>query len=148
MKSIQFGSAVYKLVSNVNVSQTHFQATILKENNTVEAIAQAASAATEFKILSESGETEAIYTGFTKRVAVNYYHVDNNDVVSVEFENTDLLSAINDLGTAVDSVSATVSGQASSISALSGEIAALTESQDAQDMAIDDLATAVGELEG
>lgn len=140
MKTILFGSAKYDLVDNVNVHGTRFQATIYKGEQSVEQIAANTVGVSEIKVYDEEQSLLGVYNGYTERVAISLYQVDGHDVVSIELENSDVASK-------VDELSANAEVQAAAITDVADEIASLADSQAIQDEAINDLAEAVGGLE-
>jgi hypothetical protein len=94
----------------------------------------------EIKIYDEEQSLLGVYNGYTERVAISLYQVDGHDVVSIELENSDVASK-------VDELSANAEVQAAAITDVADEIASLADSQAIQDEAINDLAEAVGGLE-
>ena len=140
MKTILFGSAKYDLVDNVNVHGTRFQATIYKGEQSGEQIAANTVGVSEIKVYDEEQSLLGVYNGYTERVAISLYQVDEHDVVSIELENSDVASK-------VDELSANAEVQAAAITDVADEIASLADSQAIQDEAINDLAEAVGGLE-
>ena len=50
MKTIKFKTTAYKLVDNVNAFASHFQATVEKENHTVDSIAAEATNANKIYV--------------------------------------------------------------------------------------------------
>ncbi len=140
MKTILFGSARYDLVDNVNVHGTRLQATIYKGEQSVEQIAANTVGVAEIKVYDEEQSLLGVYNGYTERVAISLYQVNGHDVVSVELENSDVASKVEEL-------SVNAEAQAAAITDVADEIASLADSQAVQDEAINDLAEAVGGLE-
>lgn len=140
MKTILFGSARYDLVDNVNVHGTRLQATIYKGEQSVEQISANTVGVSEIKVYDEEQSLLGVYNGYTERVAISLYQVDGHDVVSIELENSDVASKVDELSSAADL-------QAGAIEGLAEEISAINESQALQDGAIEGLAEAVGGLE-
>jgi len=141
MKTIKFHTKEYELVGN-NVSLSHFQATIVKGENTFDEIIEDVSDVTEIKIL-ENGETVAVYNGYNERLAVSIYE---NNNISVELINSDIQSQLNALAASITSVKNNVQTQDAAIEDLAGTVDGLADSQDAQDLAIEDLANAVSSI--
>lgn len=141
MRTIKFHTKEYELVGN-NVSLSHFQATIVKGENTFDDIVEDVTGVTEIKIL-EDGETTAVYNGYTTRLAISIYE---NDNVSIELINNDIQSQLNTLATSINNVESNVETQGAAIADLGSTVSDVVDNQQAQDAAITDLAGAVDGL--
>lgn len=112
---IKFHKILYVLKDNVNVMPAHFQATIDKGDNTFDDVIADTVDVEEITVYNDDNEVTAIYTGYTKRIAICIYP---NDNVSVELENTDITGAINTLTQQMSEVQNTQEQQASAIEEL------------------------------
>lgn len=103
MRTIKFKTTEYQLVDHENVMPSGIQATLLKEDHTVEEIAEDASGAEEIKVY-EDETLVATYTGYTDLRNVSMYY--NNDVlvVSVEVDNHDVYAQMNNLTEQVSNI--------------------------------------------
>ena len=149
MRYIKVNSTSFKLASNENVSASRLQATILKEANTVEAIAAAFDGSSKIDILEDS-EVVATYNGYSSVLGVvlrKDQTVDHSgtvaDTVSVELLNVDLQAQLDALDAKVKRVESTQASQAATISTIDSAVTDLGESQTDQDLAIEDLAEVV-----
>lgn len=142
---IKFHDTLYNLIANPNVMSTHFQATFEKSDNTFDAIATDTLNTDEITVY-DGEEVKAIYSGFTKRIAL--YVLDGNEHVSVEFENTNIQSQIDSLTATLSAVQEAQATTDSAIAELGDTVNSVAETNDTQDEAINDLATAVDELSG
>ncbi len=142
---IKFHESMYNLVNTPNVMSTHFQATFEQGDNTFDAIATDTLGTDEITVY-DGEEVKAIYSGFTKRIAL--YVLDGNESISVEFENTNIQSQIDSLTAKLSAVQETQATTDSAIAELGETVNSVSETNDTQDEAINDLATAVDELSG
>lgn len=105
MRYIQFHDIKYSLISRENVMPLHFQATIKKENYSVESISEDAINAEEIKVYEEE-EQVAIYKGYTDLLTVSMYEALGKTVVSVELLNHNYEQQLNDLSVSMLEVEA------------------------------------------
>lgn len=117
MRTIIFRETQYELASRENVMPLHFQATIVKENYSVESIAEDARNAEEIKIY-EDEEQVAIYKGYTDLLTVSMYEALGKTVVSVELLNHNYEQQLNDLSASMIKVEAKQAKQEEAIAEL------------------------------
>ena len=94
MKTIKFKTKVYELADDPNVMPSHFQASIVGGDNSIDEIIDEATDISSITLF-EDGETIAIYYEFKTLFVVSYSK--DNDIISVEMLNTDLEAQINAL---------------------------------------------------
>ena len=142
MKTIKFGNTAFDLVDAINVNATRLQATVFKQNHTVDEIASVVSSAEIIKVYD--GETlVGQYTGYTSPIAFTLH----DDTVSIELQNTDYDEVLNSLKSTVDTHTESIASIDAGITDLATEITDLNESQLSQDAAIEDLAESMAEME-
>lgn len=152
MDKISFKTKVYDLKNAINASSVRLQASVIKGDASFEEIIDEATGANEIRLIDgETGATKAVYIGFTKPVAFSFML---DDFVSVELENTDILTKIEiieaktadnaqEIAAVNDSVTALSDEMSSSVSNIQSEIGNLNETQLSQDAAIEDLASLI-----
>lgn len=114
MSKIAFHNTLYELASSPNITPFHFQASIYKGDNTYDFIIdQDTLNVSEIKIYNDDNEIIGIYTGYSHRVAITI--MEGSDSVSVELENTDVMSQINALTNNVAALQAMQNSQQTSI---------------------------------
>ena len=131
MKQIKFNSTAFDLVGDVNVDTTRLQATVYKGELSVDEIARTTKDCNIIQVV-EDKKILGQYSGYTKPIAYSLnYLASGEPTVSIELENQDITSQINDL-------KEQISSQADVVTGISGSITRLDE-------AIDGLATIIGE---
>jgi seryl-tRNA synthetase len=167
MRKVRFGTHLYDLVDHENVNPSYFQATVYKGTSSVDEIAEATKTAPAIYIYNDD-ELVAQYEGYTTPVAFSLGYDDNNDaIVSIEMNNTNVLGQIANIQATVNqhseeiaSIDAGVSDLAeeqatqaeyigsidAGIADLADEVAELEETQMSQDAAIEDLAAGMAEM--
>lgn len=143
MKTIKFKTTQFELASDVNASPSHFQASIVKGDTSVDSVIAEAGDSTSITI-SEDGETVAVYNGYSTLFVVNY--TKGSEIISVEMLNEDFQAQIDAISASVSDVASAQSTQDAAINDLAGSVSELTDSQQTQDAAIEDLAEYVAEL--
>ena len=144
MRTVKFNSTEYTLVDHENVLSSSFQATILKEDYSVEDITEEATGAEEIKVYD--GDTLlGVYDGYVDRIAISLYTAKDADVVSVELQNADVMAQLDSLTASVEAQATVISSQDAAITDLASEVAVLDETQASQDAAIEDIASIVYE---
>jgi hypothetical protein len=128
MKQIRFDSTVFDLVSNPNISIDRLQATILKGENTVESIANAATNAETIAIL-EDGEVIGLYNDYNILIATVLrkdqeidFEGTTADTVSVELRSNDIAVQIETLDSNLGRVESRQNSQGAQISNLGVEV--------------------------
>ena len=144
MQTVKFGNKEYELVG-VSKTAAKLSITIKKNADTVDAIANAADGNNAVDIYSD-GELTTRYSGFSKLFVIYLIKGGEFDTVSIELDNTDLAAQIDALAGDVSAVQSTVNSQNASINNLSSSVNNLTESQEIQDLAIEDLAEALSDV--
>lgn len=142
---IRFDDVEYQLVNDgaYNVETTHFQATIIKEG-TLDSIVENVTGVEEIEIVNDNDEIIAVFTGYTRRLAVVLY--EDAEEVSVELLNTDIEGQIRNITDSISEIQEVQATQESAISDLGEMTDALSEANDTQDLAIEDLAEVVDSL--
>ena len=125
MRYIQFNDIKYSLVDHENVLAASFQATLLKEDYSVEDIAEDATSAEEIKIY-EDDDLVATYIGYTDMRAISMYENEKEMVVSVELDNQDVYSQLNNLAQEISDIEEVQDAHTNNLSELNEEIEALT----------------------
>lgn len=97
MEIIIFNQKEYELYQKPNVSTTHFQASIKRNDYSIDDILEDIS---DFTIITvkEDEEVIGVYSGYTNFIALT---VLNNDVISVEFANVNFQAQLDSLGETV-----------------------------------------------
>ena len=142
---IKFNNTLFELVDNINVDAMHFQATVYKGNNTVESIVSAVESAEVIKVY-ENETLIGQYEGYTKPIAYSLYTVDNEDVVSIELQNVDIMATVSAIQNTVNTHSEAIESIDAGIVDLAEEVDTLNETQLSQDAAIEDLAEGMAEM--
>lgn len=125
MRYIQFNEIKYNLIDHENVLASSFQATILKEDYSVEDIAEDATSAEEIKVY-EDDELVATYTGYTDMRAISMYELEEGMVISIELDNHDVYSQLNNLTQMVGDIEEVQDAHTNNLSELNEEVAELT----------------------
>jgi len=141
MRKIKFHTAEYEVVG-INVTAVRFAVTLKKGDATIDSIV-ADSVNAENITITEDDTVKAIYSGYTKRIAISIYDDEN---VSIELMNTDLEAQIVAIENSVNAVQSTVSSVQAEQANQGAAIEGLADSQATQDLAIEDLGDAVSEL--
>ena len=130
--------ATYTLAGPINREDVHMQASILKENHTIDEILVNSNGNEVIKITDDAGNVMQVLTGYTNMYALNVMN-NASGVVSVEFYNEQLKTNFGQLASRVDSIAAAQNSQATQINDINDQ-------QATQDLAIEDLGEAVSEL--
>lgn len=146
MRKVKFGTHLYDLVDHENVNPSYFQATVYKNTSSVDEIAEAAKTAPAIYIYNDD-ELVAQYEGYTTPVAFSLGYDDNNDaIVSIEMNNTNILGQIADIQASVNQHSEEIASIDAGVADLAEEVDTLNETQLSQDAAIEDLAEGIAEM--
>ena len=151
MKTVKFKSDVaYKIASDINVSFSRFQATLVKEDHDFESIVSDVDNCPEIKVYDESGAVIGTYQGYLSRLAISQYDIEiggvPTTVVSVELINNDVQAQIDAIGQQIRDINSTQASQSSAIADLGTTVSAISDTQDVQSGAIDDIGTAVYDI--
>ena len=125
MRTIKFKTTEYQLVDHENVLASSFQATLLKESYTVEEIAEDTVNAEEIKVY-EDEELVATYTGYTDMRAISMYGHEEGMVVSVELDNHDVYSQLNNMAEDISAIEEVQDAHTNNLAELNEEVADLT----------------------
>lgn len=125
MRTIKFHTTEYQLVDHENVMPSGIQATLLKEDHTVEEIAEDATGAEEIKVY-EDETLVATYTGYTDMRAISMYGHEEGMVVSVELDNHDVYSQLNNMAEDISAIEEVQDAHTNNLSELNQEVAELT----------------------
>ena len=125
MRTIKFKTTEYQLVDHENVLASSFQATLLKESYTVEEIAEDTVHAEEIKVY-EDEELVATYTGYTDMRAISMYGHEEGMVVSVELDNHDVYSQLNNMAEDISAIEEVQDAHTNNLAELNEEVADLT----------------------
>ena len=125
MRTIKFHTTEYQLVDHENVMPSGIQATLLKEDHTVEEIAEDATGAEEIKVY-EDETLVATYTGYTDMRAISMYGHEEGMVVSVELDNHDVYEQMNNLTEQVSNIEDVQDAQAENIAELNTRVDDIT----------------------
>ena len=145
MNKIQFNTIKYDLVDPVNRSASDFQATIVKGNNTLDAIISDAKSSEVIKVY-DGNVVVATYEGYTMFKAASTYLNNDVDVVSIELLSADFQTQLNNMDSEITSLQSAQETQALAIEDLATSVSDLNDSQSIQDLAIEDLGEVVSEL--
>ncbi len=141
---IRFDDAEYTLASShVNVTPDHFQADVLKGEQTIDDLIDNVQGTEEIRVIDEDGSVMGVYRGYSEIIAIHTY---DGIEVSVELQNKDIKSQINALTQALAKVEGIQSNQESMIVQVTEVANDLAVSQNVQDYAIEDLAEVVSDL--
>lgn len=121
MRTIKFHTTEYQLVDHENVLASSFQATLLKESYTIESIIEDITNTEEIKIY-ENEEIVAIYTGYTIMRAISIYMNENDIVISVELDNYDVYSQLNNITEALSTIEEIQNVHTDDITELNAEV--------------------------
>lgn len=116
---IKFHETLYELVDS-NALFGRLQATIKKGDHTYDSIIEDTVNAEEITVYDDQDEVQAIYTGYTKRIAISII-----EDISIELQNVNFEKQLQDLNDAVSS-------QQSSIDTLNSQVSDLTPYVDSQ----------------
>lgn len=100
---IKFLNEIYNLYEPPNVTQTHFQASIKKDDYDLSSLVDEINESNTIIIYDDDDTELSVLTGFTKPVAISCMFSDNT-IVSVELENEDVFTMINTLSEKVESI--------------------------------------------
>ena len=121
MRTLKFNSIEYRLVDHENVMPSEFQATIFKEDYSMEDIAEDAQNNEEIKIYDDD-VLVATYTGYTDMRAISMYAHDSDMVVSIELDNHDVYSMLNDMAQDISEIEDVQDAHSNNISELNQQI--------------------------
>lgn len=134
---VKFKETMYEVIGNViNVMPDHFQATVKKEEHTIDEIIEDAVGNDVITTYDDEGELMGTYNGYKDLIAVCTMDGYN---VSVELKNTSMQEQINAL-------MATQSSQGNRLEQVADVANDLVNSQATQDLAIEDLGEVVSDL--
>ena len=146
MRKVKFGTVLLNLVDHENVNPSYFQATVFQNELSVEDIAIAAKTTNVIYIYNDD-ELVAQYEGYTTPVAFSLSYDDNNDaIISIEMNNTNILGQIANIQASVDQHSEEIASIDAGVADLAEEVDTLNETQLSQDAAIEDLAEGIAEM--
>lgn len=122
---IKFHEIEYSLLDIPNATYDHFQATIFKDEYSLDDIFDDIQGIERIEV-TDGDEVVRIYTSYSTFIALSTYYLDpETRIISIELSNDNIQNQINRQGE---------------------EIAELIDSQETQDLAIEDLAEAVSDL--
>ena len=154
MKQIKFNNTLYSLATDVVNDAATLRATILKEENTIPAVANTVANVQDIYVI-DNGVIVAQYVGFTNLVALDIFTDYPSplgpgvaDVISITLQNANIQQQIDNIYNSVVSIEETQVTTDTAIADLGDAVGELADSQATQDLAIEDLAEAVSNLEG
>lgn len=100
---IKFLNEIYNLYEPPNITQTHFQASIKKDDYDLSSLIDEINESNTIVVYDDDDTELSVLTGFTKPVAISCMFSDNT-IVSVELENEDVFTMINALSEKVESI--------------------------------------------
>ncbi len=140
MKTITLSNTVHKLVDYPNVSLDRLQATILKEEYTIEEIIDSAKNNEEITV-KDGNVTVGVYNGYTDFINTTVYENNGETVVSLELANNDVKSQLKNVLQKVTAISDAQEAQSSMIDSLNKQAEETEKARALTDATLDSILT-------